>query len=75
MSYVLTADHGPCGAMSVDQFAKWAGIGRTLAWEQVRLGELQAVKVGRRTLVTTAAADLWLSSRPVLLTREIDHAA
>ncbi len=53
------------GAMSVDAFARWAGIGRTLAWEQIRLGELRAVKAGHRTLVAVEEASRWLASRPL----------
>lgn len=52
------------GAMSIDTFAKWAGIGRTNAFAQIRCGSLKAIRVGRRTLVTMSAAQEWLSSRP-----------
>jgi len=55
----------PQGAMSVDRFARWAGIGRTLAWEQIRRGELQAIKVGHRTLVSIEEAAHWLATRPL----------
>ena len=53
-----------CGAMSVDAFAQWAGIGRTTAWNEIRLGRLRAVKVSARTLVTLEDAQTWLSSLP-----------
>lgn len=52
------------GAMSVDIFARWAGVGRTTAWNEIRLGRLRAVKVGARTLITFEDAQTWLSSRP-----------
>jgi hypothetical protein len=52
------------GAMSVDVFAKLAAIGRTTAWNEIRLGRLRAIKVGARTLVTLADAQAWLSSLP-----------
>jgi hypothetical protein len=55
------------GAMSVDAFARWAGIGRTTAWNEIRLGRLRAVKVSARTLITfedaqTGHARPWTSS-------------
>jgi hypothetical protein len=53
-----------CGAMSVDAFARWAGIGRTTAWNEIRLGRLRAVKVSARTLITLENAQTWLSSLP-----------
>ena len=52
------------GAMSVDAFARWAGIGRTTAWNEIRLGRLRAVKVSARTLITFEDAQTWLSSLP-----------
>jgi hypothetical protein len=52
------------GAMSVNDFARWAGIGRTTAWNEIRLGTLRAIKVSTRTLVTLGDAERWLSSRP-----------
>ena len=60
-----TQELHPQGAMSVDRFARWAGIGRTLAWEQIRLGELQAIKIGHRTLVAIEEASRWLATRPL----------
>jgi hypothetical protein len=53
------------GAMSVDAFARWAGIGRTTAWNEIRLGRLRAVKPNaRRTIITFEDAQTWLSSLP-----------
>ena len=60
------------GAMSVDQFAKWAGIGRTMVYEQIRTGELAAIKASRR--ITFEAASRWLKTRPVLPARENSRA-
>lgn len=56
----------PRGAMSVDDFAKWAGIGRTTAWKEIRDGHLRAVKVSARTIVRLVDADEWLATRPAL---------
>ncbi len=52
------------GAMSVSEFARWAGIGRTTAWREIHYGELRAIKANARTLVTVDDARRWLNSRP-----------
>lgn len=51
-------------AMSVDSFARWAGIGRTLAWNEIREGRLRAIRASGRTLVTMADAEAWLIALP-----------
>jgi excisionase family DNA binding protein len=51
-------------AFSIDDFCSRYGIGRTTAYEEIRTGRLEAVKVGRRTLITEQAAQDWLSSLP-----------
>lgn len=56
----------PKGAMSVNDFAIWAGIGRTTAWKEIRDGHLRAVKVSARTIIRFADAEDWLASRPSL---------
>lgn len=56
----------PKGAMSVNDFAIWAGIGRTTAWKEIREGHLRAVKVSARTIIRFADAESWLASRPQL---------
>lgn len=56
----------PKGAMSVNDFALWAGIGRTTAWKEIRDGHLRAVKVSARTIIRFADAESWLATRPSL---------
>jgi hypothetical protein len=56
----------PVGAMSVNAFAIWAGIGRTTAWKEIREGRLRAVKVCSRTIVSFEDARQWLATRPAL---------
>lgn len=56
----------PRGAMSVTDFALWAGIGRTTAWKEIRDGHLRAVKVSARTIIRFADAESWLATRPSL---------
>ena len=51
-------------ALSVEEAAKAAGVGRTLLFEEIRKGRLTARKVGRRTIVTTDELDNWLHSLP-----------
>jgi hypothetical protein len=53
----------PKGAMSVADFAIWAGIGRTTAWKEIRDGQLRAVKVSARTIIRFADAEKWLATQ------------
>ena len=55
----------PPAAMSVPDFAKWAGIGRTTAFNEIRSGRLKAVKVSSRTLIKYEDAKHWLEALPV----------
>jgi hypothetical protein len=50
-------------AYGIEEFARLAGIGRTTAFEQIRIGKLRAIKRGRRTLITADAARAWLSDK------------
>lgn len=59
----------PKGAMSVNDFAVWAGIGRTTAWKEIREGHLRAVKVSARTIIRFSDAENWLATRPHLEAR------
>ena len=43
--------------LTVEEAARVLGISRTLAYEAVRRGELPAVRIGRRLLVSKAALD------------------
>lgn len=52
------------GALSIQQFCKWAGIGRTLTYKEIECGKLRTKKVGRRTLITMDAARDWLAALP-----------
>jgi hypothetical protein len=54
------------GAMSVNDFATWAGIGRTTAWKEIKEGRLRAVKVSARTIIVTDDAYAWLTTRPAV---------
>jgi excisionase family DNA binding protein len=51
-------------ALSVEEAAKAAGVGRTLLFEEIRKGNITARKVGRRTIITIDDLDAWLKSLP-----------
>jgi excisionase family DNA binding protein len=50
---------------SIGEVCKATGLGATLIREQIKKGELQAIKVGRRTMVTREALAEYISSREV----------
>lgn len=51
-------------ARSIDQFCASFGVGRTTAYEQIKLGRLRALKVGNRTIITDHDAEEWLRNLP-----------
>jgi len=54
------------GTMSVDEFCRWARIGRTSTYNEIAKGRLRALKVGRRTVIPADAARQWLEAlKPV----------
>ncbi len=52
------------GAMSVKQFCLWSNIGRTVVYEEIASGRLQAKKVGRRTIIPMVEAVRWMENLP-----------
>ncbi len=52
------------GALSINDFRTWAGIGRTKVYEEIAAGRLHAVNAGGRTLIPVTAAESWLASLP-----------
>jgi hypothetical protein len=55
---------GSGGGMSVAEFCKWAGIGRTLAYDEIKAGRLPAKKCRSRTIITRGDARHWLNQLP-----------
>jgi excisionase family DNA binding protein len=55
-------------AMSVAQFCKRYGTGRTRTYEEIRAGRLRARKCGRRTIIGQDDAEGWLRSLPTVPT-------
>lgn len=58
-------------ALSPEQAAEAAGIGRTQLFQLIRSGELKARKCGRRTIILRNELNEWLQSLP---TRQPDQA-
>jgi hypothetical protein len=56
------------GAFSIRDFCRWAGIGRTAAYAEIKAGRLRARKFGRRTVIPVFEAQRWLNSLPALQT-------
>lgn len=52
------------GALSILDFCRWAAIGRTAAYEELKAGRLRARKCGRRTIIPMTEAERWLSALP-----------
>ena len=53
-------------AFSIDEAAMRAGLGRDKLYAAVRVGELEARKAGRRTLITAEALRRYLDNLPTL---------
>ena len=47
-------------ALTISEFCRFYGIGKTRAYQEIKAGRLRVAKVGRRTLVPTVSANLWL---------------
>ena len=61
-------------AMSVRDFGRNYGIGRTRTYEEINAGRLKALKSGRRTLIPVDAAEDWLNALPAI-NEVVDEAA
>jgi hypothetical protein len=51
-------------AFDIAGFCQRYGVGRTRAYEEIRLGRLRVRKCGKRTIITADDAELWLGSLP-----------
>jgi hypothetical protein len=61
-------------AMSIRDFGRRYGIGRTRTYEEINAGRLKARKSGRRTIITADDAEDWLSRLPAFQ-EALDEAA
>ena len=57
------ATESGAAAYSVTDAAKRLGIGRSLAWELIRCGELESLTVGKRRLVPADAIEAFLAGK------------
>jgi excisionase family DNA binding protein len=53
-------------AMSVDQFCREYGLGRTTTYEEIKTGRLRARKCGKRTIISEDDAEDWLRCLPMV---------
>ena len=51
------------GALSVEETARYLGIGRTMAYEAVRSGEIPARRIGNRWIIPIADLNRWMGEK------------
>jgi hypothetical protein len=49
-------------AYTVPELQKATGLGRTRIYEEIKLGRLHLTKVGRRSIIRTDDARMWLAN-------------
>jgi len=54
------------GAISVQEFCRWACIGKTKAYAEVKAGRLQLRKIGAKSIILRSDAEAWLRDLPVV---------
>ena len=55
-------------AYDINGAARAMSIGRNKVYDEIGAGRLEALKVGRRTVITRAAIEAWFASLPRLTT-------
>ena len=65
--------HSP--ALTLKDFCDAYRVCRETAYQQIRAGRLRAVKLGRKTLILRADAEIWAASLPELRTVGREHAS
>jgi len=48
----------------IEDFASCFGVSRRTAWDLIARGEIEALKIGRRTLITAESAKAWRDRCP-----------
>ena len=57
-------------AVSINEFAKMTGFGRSSIYEAIRAGSLRARKFGARTSIIASDGQRWLEMLPVMRSPE-----
>jgi len=52
--------------MSVSEFCRWASIGRTKMYAEVKTGRITPRKIGAKTIILRSDAEAWLRSLPTV---------
>ena len=55
-------------AMKVEAFLRWAGICRSLFYQEVKRGHIHPKKCGGRTMIPIQEAERWLRDLPEVVT-------
>ncbi|MDA9529888.1 excisionase [Bradyrhizobium sp. CCBAU 25338] len=50
--------------MSVEEFCRWACVGKTKAYAEAKAGRLVLRKIGAKTVIIRADAEAWLRALP-----------
>lgn len=61
--------HSEVGALSIAEFAVWAGICRSKVYMEIVAGRLVPHKVGRRTVIWSSEAERWRANLPKYVVR------
>lgn len=64
MAQITANQNDVLGGLSIHDFVKWSGLGRTQVYEELRSGRLKARKCGRRTIIPMSDAENWLQTLP-----------
>jgi excisionase family DNA binding protein len=64
---MVTEAHTTPLAVSVEEAARRAGVGRGLLYQEIGCGRLRAHKAGRRTLIAIAELSAWLNALPTFI--------
>jgi excisionase family DNA binding protein len=62
----MTSEDAGALALSIEQAARRAGVGRGFLYQEIGKGRLRARKAGRRTLIALTDLAAWLESLPIL---------
>ncbi len=59
-----TSDMPEPAAFDTAGACRYLSLKKTSLYEQIKAGNLEALKAGRRTIITRAACDAWLARLP-----------